>query len=163
VSERQVDILPDFSRRTPVVDPDDHHLYVSLGCAAENLLLTARASGLAGEMHFVPDSGGRIVIDFVPGPSRPSALVDAIPKRQSTRGEFDGTEVPTNALAEREQSLKQPGIAATIITDRAKIQRLAELVIAGNTQQLADPAFVAELKQWLRFNPQSALATGDGL
>ena len=106
-------------------------------------------------MRFVPDGGGRILIDFVPGLSRPSALVDAIPRRQSTRGEFDGTEVPSNALAELEQSLKQPGIAAAIITDRAKIQRLAELVIAGNTHQLADPAFVAELKQWLRFNPQS--------
>ena len=24
-------ILPDLTRRTPVVDPDDHHLFVSLG------------------------------------------------------------------------------------------------------------------------------------
>lgn len=27
----RIDILLDFSRRTPVVDPDDHHLLVSLG------------------------------------------------------------------------------------------------------------------------------------
>jgi hypothetical protein len=27
-------ILPDLSRRCPAVDPDDHHLFVSLGCAA---------------------------------------------------------------------------------------------------------------------------------
>jgi hypothetical protein len=24
---------------TPAVDPDDHHLYASLGCAAENLVI----------------------------------------------------------------------------------------------------------------------------
>jgi hypothetical protein len=40
-----VDILPDYSRRTPVVDPDDHHLFVSLGCAAENLSIAARPAG----------------------------------------------------------------------------------------------------------------------
>ncbi|MGH1559991.1 hypothetical protein ACRAWD_24530 [Caulobacter segnis] len=32
---RAIEILPDLSRRTPVVDPDDHHLFVSLGCALE--------------------------------------------------------------------------------------------------------------------------------
>ncbi len=31
----EITIHPDFTRRTPVVDPDDHHLFVSLGCAAE--------------------------------------------------------------------------------------------------------------------------------
>src|SRR5579864_940329 len=37
IGERSIDVLPDFSRRTPAVDPDDHHLFVSLGCAATNL------------------------------------------------------------------------------------------------------------------------------
>jgi nitroreductase len=45
IENRAIAILPDFSRRTPVVDPDDHHLYVSLGCAAENLALAAGAYG----------------------------------------------------------------------------------------------------------------------
>jgi hypothetical protein len=40
-----VSILPDFTRRTEVVDPDDHHLFISLGCAAENLTIAAQARG----------------------------------------------------------------------------------------------------------------------
>lgn len=39
----RIEILPDFARRTPIVDPDDHHLFASLGCAAENLAFAARA------------------------------------------------------------------------------------------------------------------------
>ncbi len=31
-----VAIRPDLSRALPVADPDHHHLYASLGCAAEN-------------------------------------------------------------------------------------------------------------------------------
>ena len=56
-TERQIEILPDFARRTPIVDPDDHHLFVSLGCAAENLALAAAARGRASEVRFDPASG----------------------------------------------------------------------------------------------------------
>ncbi|MCF7990611.1 MAG: hypothetical protein K9M02_09220 [Thiohalocapsa sp.] len=42
-------VRPDLSRRCPAVDPDDHHLYLSVGCAVENLQIAARAQGLAGE------------------------------------------------------------------------------------------------------------------
>lgn len=44
-SDTGIRIRPDLSRRTPVVDPDDHHRFVSLGCAAENLLIAAAANG----------------------------------------------------------------------------------------------------------------------
>ncbi|MFN7177487.1 MAG: Tat pathway signal protein, partial [Thermaurantiacus sp.] len=40
-----VAILPDMSRALPVADADHHHLYASLGCAAENLMLAAGAAG----------------------------------------------------------------------------------------------------------------------
>src|SRR6202035_5037726 len=46
VQERSITIEADVSRRCPVVDPDDHHLFVSLGCATENLAQAALANGL---------------------------------------------------------------------------------------------------------------------
>jgi len=46
VGESAIAILPDLGRGCPVVDPDDHHLFVSLGCAAENLVQAAAAHGL---------------------------------------------------------------------------------------------------------------------
>jgi len=39
----RITIQPDFSRRCPAVDPDDHHLFVSLGCATEPYTGRARA------------------------------------------------------------------------------------------------------------------------
>ena len=51
LSSNKVAILPDLSRRTPAVDPDDHHIYASLGCTAENFLLAARARGLYGALE----------------------------------------------------------------------------------------------------------------
>ena len=37
IAANAITILPDLTRRTPVVDPDDHHVFVSLGCALENM------------------------------------------------------------------------------------------------------------------------------
>ena len=50
-----IDILPDLSRRTPVVDPDDHHLFVNLGCATDNLSLAMAAQGQGGEITVDPE------------------------------------------------------------------------------------------------------------
>jgi hypothetical protein len=38
LTDRSLAVLPDWTRRTPVVDPDDHHLFVSLECATENIV-----------------------------------------------------------------------------------------------------------------------------
>ena len=42
-----ITITPDFSKRLPVVDPDDRELFISLGCAAENLRIAASHYGYA--------------------------------------------------------------------------------------------------------------------
>ncbi|MEW5961151.1 MAG: twin-arginine translocation signal domain-containing protein, partial [Chloroflexota bacterium] len=39
VKENEIEIQPDYTRRLPVVDPHDRELWISLGCALENLLV----------------------------------------------------------------------------------------------------------------------------
>lgn len=52
LDDQSISILPDYQRRCPIVDPDDHHLFVSLGCAAENLVQAAAAMGFRGDAVF---------------------------------------------------------------------------------------------------------------
>ena len=156
-------ILPDVTRRTPVVDSDDHHLFISLGCAAENLDIAARAQQVGGDLIFASDGGGRIDYHFGSDGAVPADRLAAIPKRQSTRAPFSGAKVPPTVLRQLEDAAAFDGVGLTLLTDQADIARITELVIAGNTAQMADPAFIAELLHWLRFNPHDAIATGDGL
>ncbi|WP_213982277.1 nitroreductase family protein [Sphingomonas sp. dw_22] len=160
VEGNAMDLMPDYGRRTSVVDPDDHHLFVSLGCAAENLAIAAAAAGRPGEVEVTP-SGVRVLLSTAPG--RPDPLFDAIPKRQSTRADYDGRPVSAADLAMLERAAAMPGVRVILVTERARIGRIRDLVVAGNHAQMADPAFLRELKHWLRFNPRSAAATGDGL
>jgi nitroreductase len=164
-----IDILPDLSRRTPVVDPDDHHLFASLGCAVENLSIAASAAGRGGETLFEPGGEGGVRYEFGTGTGTgtgtgdDAALFDAIPLRQSTRSDYDGSAVSGADLRLLEAAAAMPGVDLALFTERRQIDQLRNLVIAGNTAQLADPAFVAELKHWLRFGPNAAMASGDGL
>lgn len=158
-------VLPDFSRRTPVVDPDDHHLYVSLGCALENLAIAASATGRPGAVTEVGE--GRATFTFSPQSgtvdTAVTGLFEAIPIRQSTRCLYDGRPVASGELESLSRAAVVEGVDLALITQRPVIDQVRDLVIAGNDAQMADPDFMRELKDWLRFSPQAAMEKGDGL
>lgn len=156
-----IGILPDFSRATPAVDPDNHHLWVSLGCAAENLSIAGNAAGRPGV--FGANVGKGLRYDYGRAKPVPSPLFEAIPRRQCTRTVYDGNPLAPSDLETLDQAAQMPGVRSVFVTDEALKGRLRDLIVAGNDAQMADPAFVAELRHWLRFNPRSALASGDGL
>lgn len=163
LSSERMTILPDFARRTAVVDPDDHHLFVSLGCAAENIAMAAPALGRRAEITFYDGRETRIDADLESGPVTETPLYRAIPLRQSTRANFDGRPVSAEDLRLLRAAAEGEGVDVVIFTETLDREAILELVVAGNSAQMDDPAFLAELRDWIRFTPDQALATRDGL
>ncbi len=161
LSANKVAILPDLARRTPAVDPDDHHLHASLGCAAENLLIAARARGLHGAVEARTD--GAVAIAFDAGRPEATDLFAAIPKRQCTRSNYSGRTLPASDLSLLEQAAAGDGIRLVFLMEKPRIENVLEYVLSANTAQMEDDAFLSELKHWLRFNEAQALAARDGL
>ena len=162
LSAGSVAILPDLSRRCPAVDPDDHHLYASLGCAAENLLLAAQAAGLRGHPAYEA-SGPGLRVDLERATPVSSSLFAAIPRRQCTRAEYDGSALPNAQLDLLEAAGQSDGVSIMLLTSARQKEQVAEYVAAGNLAQFADPAWRDELRSWIRFNSDEATRTGDGL
>ena len=163
LDDGQISILPDFTRRTEIVDPDDHHLFVSLGCAAENLGIAAGATGRAAEVAIKAGDEPRIDIALSGTAARPEPLYEAIPLRQSTRSDYDGQPLSADDMALLEAAAQEDGVSVLFFTDTADRDAIADFVIAGNSAQMDDPAFVQELHDWLRFSPERAVEMGDGL
>jgi hypothetical protein len=161
LAPKRIGIAPDRLRRTPAVDPDDHHLFVGLGCAVENLALAARARGLDAVATL--DAVDRLTVELASSSRDESPLARAIPTRQSTRATFDGRPVPSADLRLVRDAARLPGVEVVLITDRSSLEKLLKLVVAGNEIQMADAAFIRELKSWIRFNPRAAMDSGDGL
>jgi len=158
----RIAVAPDMTRATPAADANHHHVFASLGCAAENLALAAAAAGRPSTIGY---SAGdeRVEIDLASGGAARDPLFEAITQRQSTRSLYDGKPVPAGDLKTIEQAAALSGARVLIVTDAKKIEEILEMVVAANTAQLEDPAFRAELKDWLRFGPRRAVETRDGL
>jgi hypothetical protein len=159
---RSISVLPDLARRCPAVDPDDHHVFVSLGCATENLIQAALAHGLQGNAQF--DAAGHAVrVMLEPTGAQTTPLFTAIPLRQCTRGEYDGKALSSDELALLQRAGSSDTVRLLLLTERAAMEQTLEYVIQGNSAQLADAAFVKELKDWIRFNGSEAVRARDGL
>lgn len=161
VEQDRISILPDFSRRCPVVDPDDHHLFASLGCAAENLVHAAAAIGLKATPIF--SAADQAEITLAPTEARRTALFDAIPRRQCVRAEYDGRALAAEELRLLEAAGVGNGVSVQLITERPKVENVLDYVVQGNTAQMRDAAFMRELTDWIRFNDTAALGSMDGL
>ena len=158
-----ITLIPDLSRRTPTVDPDDHHLFASLGAAAENIVQAAPLLGLSALPRFEPDADDRIVVAIGPGPVATTPMAEAIPNRQCTRSVYDGSPVPAADLQAISAAAQSDGVQLLMLTERAGIDAVGSFIIEGNTAQMGDPAYMEELKQWLRFSYAEAVESADGL
>jgi hypothetical protein len=157
-----ISIYPDLSRRCPEVDPDDHHLYASLGCAVENLCLSAEAAGFAPHVTY-GDGEPCLRVDLEPSSPRRSARFQAIPDRQCSRSEYSGEVLPADQMRALERAAAGGSTSLLLLSDDRQKREIAEYVAAGNQAQFADARWSAEMQKWIRFNPREALRTGDGL
>ena len=163
IEQHAIVIEPDLSRRCPAVDPDNHHLYVSLGCAAENLSHAALAYGLRTEMTLEQKGTVNIALNVVPTAAHASPLFQAIVDRQCTRGDYDGKALSVDEMRLLEKAGTGAGVRIVLLTERPALAGVIAYVVSANSAQMKDPAFVAELKSWIRFSANQAVESGDGL
>ncbi len=121
------------------------------------------AQGLSAQCHFVPSGEGAVHIEFQSTEKRITPLFKAIPHRQCTRAEYDGTPLTPEELHQLEMAGMGDGVRVLMLTSPPAMETVLDYVVQGNTAQFNNPAFMEELKYWIRFNDQEAIRTGDGL
>ena len=169
VSERMIRLMPDYSRRLPAVDPSDRELWISLGCALENLVLAAQSAGYGAEITYPAPGEDWIAVRLKPLRGDQSTLLsnsslfDAIPHRQNNRSLYEGRSVSLRDLKQIAAVHSSAGISTLVLTDTAHKEAIIEYVKAGDKIQFRTPAFVTELVSWIRFNQPEALHSLDGL
>lgn len=160
-------IEADLTRRLPVVDPDDHALYISVGCAVENLVIAAAQRGFTAALDCFPadEPSECIRVRLTQNGGEPAeSLFHAIPARQSNRRLYDGRPIPDDAIARLlEANLYDSVTLKSFRTGDAETEPIIEFVKEGNRAQFSDPAFVNELISWIRFSKREAREHEDGL
>jgi hypothetical protein len=91
VTPDQIDLFAATERSIGAMDPLGREMYLSLGCALENLLLAARAHGHRADVRLIPtpeDPTHVASVALASGPIEPSDLYNAIPLRHTNRAAY---------------------------------------------------------------------------
>ena len=160
--ERGIVVLPEPASGESAGDFDSHERFVSLGCAVENIVQAATAFGLRAVPSFDHDVGG-IYVDFTIGAKVWTALFDAIPRRRTTHGDYDGRPVAPEHLRLFEAIGNGDSVRMLLFTESWQLDQIRELILASANACVDDAALVGEVTSWTRFSYGEALATRDGL
>jgi hypothetical protein len=163
IYESSLEIRPNMTKSLSVVDPDNRELFISLGCAAENVCLAAAQKGYSTSVSVASDGVITIELHKLDGVEK-SPLFAQIPIRQTNRSVYRGKMIPSDtvALLKKIPMLDQVQLYAYANKSR-EFEIVKLLVERGNTLQMKDQLFTDELKSWMRFNESSSKKTGDGL
>jgi nitroreductase len=157
VKGNEIRLFADTVRWLKVADADQRELYVSLGCALENLLIAAEHFGFQHHVAYFPEPGhDTLVAAIVLHPSEPSpnafrdpALFRAISARHTNRRAYNGQPIPPSDLTRLQRCSVEDGIVLDM-TDHAAIKRrVDEMMIEADALQFANPAFREELGYWM--------------
>ncbi len=167
VQGKSITIHPDFSCALPVVDPDYRELFISLGCAAQNICVAAAHLGYQCHREIRKNSQGNdsIVIIFNEDQSiAKEKLFAFIEKRQTNRSVYTGESVDSGVVANLQELTREDNIGIYAFQNgEFHFQTIKAAILEGNAIQMSDAEFKKELLAWIRFNQSEVNRLQNGL
>jgi hypothetical protein len=156
----QIEVYADLRRALPAVDPDFRELVISCGAALHNLVLALRYFGYdsAVEVHameIVPAENDHKVLlarvhigSATVASAKECGLFHMIPKRRTSRMQFERRDIANSFLAEIGEIASSHGIWLQLLQEKRMREALADFVAQANRVQIADKKFRDELSSW---------------
>lgn len=163
ICEDSIEIHPDNRKTLHVVDRNRREMFVSLGCATENLCIAAESIGYASKVNVSEE--GVISIKLHPTDhQKKSSLSGQIAERQTNRSIYNGKQIPEEVIREL-LTLEREEYIGIYCWQKQSIEfnKIRDYVLVGNKIQMSDSHFKNELKSWMRFNKRDEQQTLDGL
>jgi len=153
ISQDEIRVWADRSWWLPVTDPDRRELYLSVGCAIENILVAAEHLGLAASVQYFPDPVqddfiARVRLDEGGALTTVRAdLFDAIRARRTVYEPYDGRPITSSAMDRLHDVVLEPEVQLIFRTSLEVRTAVERLVARADAIQFADPKFRAELAE----------------
>ncbi len=166
VSETRVDVVADTTRNIGNIDPFLREKHIGLGCAVENIVLTARALGYRPDVRFLPNPTNLVHvarIDLTPGDPAPSALYDAIPNRHTNRAvSYAARPVSADTLGAIAAFNGETTVDLRWFTGAAR-GRWGAATVAATEALIADAEQMRDSDAWLRLGWDQTQRSREGI
>jgi nitroreductase len=173
VEGNQVRLIAALERGQPVADPEGRELYISLGCALENLLVAAERFGFHCGVQYLPERLRpelAAIIRFVPGgkpsPERAGIGLEAVLARHNDNSVYRPMPVPAQLRERLLACCVEPDLRVDLTDNQRFRSWVDELTLEADRLEFANPAFRKELGYWIGqgvFGTPQPLARLEGL
>lgn len=156
VGKNSIDILPNLKRALDYSDRTFREMYISLGCALENLLIASKYFGISMEVNYLPEDDLENIAAKVmykglaKTKSRTSLLFPYITKRITNRTKYQDRPIPKDVLKEAWSLVDNKEIRLNFVCDSQKKDKIALLVRESSMFAFSDKYFKEELSRWVR-------------
>lgn len=163
INDSSIEIHPNLDKSLSIVDFDNRELFISLGCATENICISASYKGY--ETHVSSNDEGVITINMTQCNSiNSNPLFKQIAIRQTNRSIYNGNDIPIDTIEILRAIPVEPGVNVHFYKSYTpKFDSISTYIYRGNTIQMQDKAFKDELRNWMRYNKKHQNETNDGL
>jgi hypothetical protein len=152
-----VEVFADYSRRMPVVDPEDRELLMSVGAAITNFRVAAAHFGFHTTVRYESRPEESRSVALITASERGTTdgslaeLFRSIPKRHTNRALFDGEPLGPSALSAVCEVTERFADTFCFILPNERNRAVGMIDQAGRTRT-AQQAFRADLARWVRAN-----------
>jgi hypothetical protein len=154
VTDERIDVFADRGRTMGTMDATGRELQLSLGCALENLVLAARAHGLAPDVELGPDPTDPAhvaTIGLTAAAPSTSPLYRAIPVRHTNRAAYDTDRAVQPQELEAMSALADVSETSLAwLTTRDERDRFGQMTVDATAAILADADQARDDFAWYR-------------
>jgi len=173
VTDQQIEVYADSKRNLGAFDPYLREMHFSLGCALENLMLTAAANGYKVSLSYVssalkpppadgaPELAARIDVGRG-APKRGGELYDAIPHRHTNRNRFDPQRPLPPAFIDQVRALKEDDVRVFTFVGPEQVGKVADAVADATVELNSDPEVQKGTRPWIRTTREQQRELRDG-
>lgn len=162
-----IDLYADLSRNLGAMDPMLREMYISLGCALENLTIAAYANGYVPDVVCYPGSFDHIHVARIrlsAAVREASDLYHAIPLRHTDRSAYDTARKLPDSLQASLRQLKEEGNVVDLawFEEATARKRMGELIVNATKAIVADADQSRDSHRWYRHDWDDIQSKKDG-
>ncbi|VBB06490.1 twin-arginine translocation pathway signal sequence bacterial/archaeal [Lucifera butyrica] len=168
LGDSSIDVKADTNRNLGPADPYLREMYISLGCAVENITIAAKAMGYSPQITYFPneqDNRHIAKMELAAGIPFYSELHAAIPKRHMNRGPYDTNHPVSQEAIEALMNLNPEESAVKLfVFDSPKDKlRIGEAMVEATKAFIADKEQIAVDSKWTRLSWKDIEKYKDGI
>ena len=168
VTDTFIEIYADESRNLGAFDPLRREMFIGLGCAIENLMLSAYVHGYQPRLLYKPNILEPYCIariDLEQGRKYESPLYKSIPLRHTHRGEYDTKRLISKTIFTEVENLilDEKKVRISWFSSTEEKQMIGDLIVKATEAIIADEEMSADTNKWFKENWKDIQKERDGV